>query len=514
MIVGLRRLLWTALVLSGLVVAARAIAGPFRLGVSVGSPMTAEGVFALCGAALLGCRRASARRSPGDAELKIYHSVRWLQPAVLVLTALAAYSWTLHFPFIADDYDHIPHAIHATSAYIGDLFTQPAADRFFRPMAFVLYAAQARIAGYSEVAWHALSLAIHVAVTLLVYLFVRRRGFGQWTAFAAALLFLFHGSRPEAVTWIAAQFDLWAAFFVLLALLTFERGWRAASLAPLFLALLCKESAYVYPLLLLLMLWIDGVPPKRCLRLTGPAFAATAAAFLYRWNLLGGIGGYRDIGSGRPYILTFNLLRTGKALTARFAAALVFPINWSRPLEWWLIAALIAAMIAGALLFAAPVERRRFWFGMGFLVLAALPVHEFLGIDADLEKSRVLYLPSVGLALMFAAVLDAARPRIAVPATCAILVFQVAALEHNLRVWDSVSRLAERTCASVAAIHGPVALSDIANTVDGVYFLHTGLRGCMERAGKRDVYLAGEAAPADAISLEWDENVHKFVQRR
>jgi hypothetical protein len=240
----------------------------------------------------------------------------------------------------------------------------------------------------------------------------------------------------------------------------------------------------------------------------------TATIFFYRWRLLGGIGGYRDIGTGHPYILTFHLLRTGKALTARFAAAIDFPINWSHPLEWWLIGALIAALIGGALLFAAPIERRRFWFGMGFLALAALPVHEFLGIDADLEKSRVLYLPSVGLALLFAATLQAARPRVAVVAACAILVFQIAALEHNLRIWAGVSRLAEQTCASVAATPGPVALSDIANTVDGVYFLHTGLRGCVERAGKSDVYLAGEAAPADATGLEWDEKERRFVQDR
>ena len=116
------------------------------------------------------------------------------------------------------------------------------------------YAIEARAAGYEPVAWHALSVVLHITVSLLVYTLARRRGFAVWTAIAAAMLFLLHGSRPEAVTWIAAQFDLWAAFFVLIALLAFDRGWHAASLAPLLLALLSKESAYVYPLLLLLLL--------------------------------------------------------------------------------------------------------------------------------------------------------------------------------------------------------------------------------------------------------------------
>lgn len=504
-----RRVLLIALALSGLVLAARAIVGPFRFGVSVGSPMTAEGIFALSGAGLLARARGEEDRNRLSKKSR---KRDWVVIVVLAFAAIAAYAWTFRFPFLADDYDHIPDAIHARPEYIADLFTRPAADRFFRPAAFLLYAAEARVGGYGEVAWHTLSLGIHFGVSLLVYLFVQRRGFGQWTAFAAALLFLLHGSRPEAVTWIAAQFDLWAAFFVLLALLAFERGWRVASLAPLLLGLLSKESAYVYPLLLVWMLWIDGVPSKKWLRLAGPAFAVTAAVFLYRWRLLGGIGGYRDIGTGRPYIFTFNLLRTGKAFTSRLAAALDFPINWSRPLEWWLIASLIAAMAAGAFLFTARANQRRIWFGLGFILLAALPVHEFLGIDADLEKSRVLYLPSVGLALVFAAAIEAVRPRVAVTLGCAILAFQLAALEHNLFVWDSVSRLAARTCSSVAAVEGPVAVSDVSNTIDGIYFLHTGLLGCVEKAGKRDLYLAGETAPAGAASLIWDSGSCRFVR--
>jgi hypothetical protein len=491
LIVAARRLLWAALILSALVVATRAIAGPFHFIVPVTSPMNAEGVFALSGIGLLACSAREARRLASTAPDP---GPIWLAPAILA-AAVIAYSWTFPLPFLADDYDHIPHAIHATPEYLASLFTHPAADRFFRPAVFILYAIEARIASFSRAGWHALSLALHVSVSLLVYAFARRRQFRQMSALAASLLFLLHGSRPEAVTWIAAQFDLWAALFFLLALLAFERRWYAASLAPLLLALLSKESAYVYPLVLLLMLWIDGAPLKRWPRLAGPSFLLTAAVFLYRWHLLGGIGGYQDIGTGKPYIFTFDLLRTLKALTARLAAALDFPINWTHPLEWWLIAALLAAMAAWAVLATEKPDRQKLWCGIGFLLLAALPVHEFLLIDANLEKSRVLYLPSVGYALIFAAALEAARRRVAIGAAAAILVFQTAALEHNLIIWARVSLLAERTCASIAATQGPAIISDVANTVDGVYFLHTGFRGCIEAVSGRprpDLHLAGE----------------------
>jgi hypothetical protein len=504
-----RRLLWAALLLSALFITARAIFGPFRLGVPVTSPMNSEGVFALSGAGLI----ATARKTRGGTWPPPKLSFP-LAVAILGIAAVVCYAWTFRFPFLADDYDHIPNAIHATPASLEALFTHPAADRFFRPAAFVLYADEARVAGFSRAGWHALSLALHLAVTILLYVFARRR-FGAWPSLAAAMLFLLHGSRPEAVTWIAAQFDLWAALFFLAALLAFERGWRALSLAPLLLALLSKESAYVYPLALLLVLFVDRVPVKQWPRLAAPSFLLTVVVFVYRLWLLGGIGGYRDTGTGRPYILTFDVLRTAKALTARLGAALEFPVNWTLPPEWWLIVALIAAMTASALLFRSKADSRKLSLGFGFLVLAALPVHEFLLIDADLEKSRVLYLPSIGLALIFAVLLEAARLRIGIAAAAAILVFQAAALEHDLRIWASISRLAANTCAAVAATPGPVAVSDIANTIDGVYFLHTGLRGCIEAAGKPEgeIYLAGETSPPNVAHLDWNTAARRFTPR-
>ncbi len=489
---AVHRLLYAILILSGLALIARAFFGPFRFLLSVASPMNAEGIFALTAAALL-CWAALARvRKPLPPRERLR---RWAPPALIAAAGIAAYAWTFRFPFLADDYDHLPGALHASLSSLAAHFTHPAADRFFRPAAFVFYALQARAAGFNRARWHALSLLLHICVALLLYAWARRRGFSRFPALGAALLFVLHGSRPEAVTWIAAQFDLWAALFFLLALLAFERRRQFATLACLLAALLSKESAYVFPLVVLLLLVVDRVPLRQWPRLAGPPAALTAAVFLYRWRLLGGIGGYLNIGTNQPYILTFDLLRTAKALTLRLAAALTFPIDWSHSPEWWLIGAMIAAMAAGAVLLASRVAPPRIWLGLGFILIAALPVHEFLLINADLEKSRVLYLPSVGFALLFAAMLEAARPRFALAALCAILLFQTAALEHNLKIWGAVAQLADRTCAGFAHLPALATVPDMPNTVDGVYFLHTGLRGCIEAAAGRprpDLRLASE----------------------
>jgi hypothetical protein len=145
-------------------------------------------------------------------------------------------------------------------------------------------------------------------------------------------------------------------------------------------------------------------------------------------------------------------------------------------------------------------------------LICAVPVHQFLLIGVNLEKSRVLYLPSVGFALLFAAAIAGMNRPFAIPAAAAILAFQTAALEHNLLIWRSVAQLAERTCADGArqlrAASGPVVFDDLPNEIDGVYFLHSGLRACIEwAAGDAAGKLRLEGEPrTGAITLElmWD----------
>jgi hypothetical protein len=511
--------LWTVLAISGTLLGARAAFGPFKLGLSVSSPMNAETFFAMAAVLLLLLRAQTSNVSKTVQNPR--HLGAWGALLILLAGGIAAWAWTLRFPFIADDYAHITHGLRATPSYLWGVFTIPAADRFFRPFGLLAYAAEARLFGTSRVAWHASSLVLHIANSALLFGIARKRAYRSWPAGAAALFFLLHGTRPEAVTWISAQFDLWATFFFLLALLAFLRRvesgaarWQIVSLSALFFALISKEAAYVFPLVLCLIVWLDGIRGKKAVRLLAPPFALTGLVFLYRWLLLGGIGGYRT-GTGTPFIYSINLFRTAKALLLRPVAVLDFPMNWTRQPEWWLWVCLILGMVALAASASAKTHQRKLWFGLGFLLVAALPVHQFLLIDADLEKSRVLYLPSAGFALVFAAVLESLRPRIAVAVACATLALQTAALEHNLMIWSNVAQLAANTCTAAAkavtSAPGPIAVSPIPNKVDGVYFLHTGFRECVEWAAGSELpgmVLDTEPQPAGLqprTVLRWDQ---------
>ena len=81
---------------------------------------------------------------------------------------------------------------------------------------------------------------------------------------------------------------------------------------------------------------------------------------------------------------------------------------------------------------------------LGFTLLTALPALPQLLIGADLQKSRLFYLPSIGLALLVGGLVQSSSQGPRVRLTAAVLVlFNFAALQHNLSLWEEVS---ERSC--------------------------------------------------------------------
>jgi len=419
-----------------------------------------EGVFALAWLAL------ALFRARSEVQVDAMNDARWRWCLLLAPLPFLPF---LTFPFLADDYVHILYARAFTVGRISELFTVPAGDHFFRPVGYLSYALDARWAGWLPVLWRASSLALHVANVALVYALCRRLAFRIAPAVCAALLFAVHGSRPEAVTWVAARFDLLAVFFGLLCLLGILRGRIAGAGLALFVAVLSKESAFVVPLLAVALLWYTGVHWRVALRRVLPLFVVAIGVFAYRWRLLGGVGGYQDAADGLPTVFHFKLTSTLQALFPRFWGTLLFPLNWTTRPGFVLYLLMGASLIALLWLAYSRASRRPLALGLTFAYICALPVHQFLSIGADLEKSRVLYFASVGLAILFAALITSRR--LLVPAAL-ILLFHCAALEHNLTIWKRVGYEARAACQPGA--------KDLPNVRDGVYFLHTGYPECLE----------------------------------
>jgi hypothetical protein len=472
-------LLLLTLSAAGLLLAARAFFGPLSSPVRINSPMNAAGIFG-CAAALL----LAFGRAPSSPPIRA--TTARLLPPLLALLLTAALFWpSLTFPLLSDDYTHVLNARRPEADFVLRQFTIPAGDRFFRPLGIIDYKVESLWAGTSGWRWRFTNLVWHLANCLLLYAIARKLGLNAWPAALAAALFGVHGSRPEVVAWIAARFDLLAAFFSLTSVLAFLRyletnlrRWLALSLAAGAAALLSKEAAFVLPLMLVLVAGRSVVARWRALA----AFAGvTAAVFLYRWQLLGGIGGYLDRDSGAPTILQFNLARIAKALLLRLWSTLWVPVNWTKDWDPWLPLLLLAIVAAVAV---TPWRSsKRAAFSLAAVWILALPVQHLMMIGPDLEKSRVVYLPSAAFALLTAFAIAESRSRRAAVAAGLLVAFQAAALQRNLDIWGQKAWLARSACGSVAAALAGGRTAEVLgapNIVDGIYFLFADVGPCAE----------------------------------
>jgi hypothetical protein len=297
----------------------------------------------------------------------------------------------------------------------------------------------------------------------------------------------------ETVAWIDARFDLFAGSFVLIALLCVLRyarsvrtRWLLLSLGAGAVAVLVKESAFALPLLSLCLAAFCAKESRRpllrgCVWISG----LCAGLFAYRWFAIGGIGGYAT--GGIPEVMHFDVIRFAHALLAREYAILLFPVNWSLPLETPVRVALLTIlpgfMILGCL---TRLQGRLLLGASGLILCAALPVEHLLMLGTTLSGTRLLYLPALGWAIL-CGVLVSALPRTTwrFAALLWMLTVQVLMLEHNLRAWNSVPQLAQTICAdfgqNIASLKAQtVQVFGLPQTRTGVVFLQNGFPQCVE----------------------------------
>jgi hypothetical protein len=250
--------------------------------------------------------------------------------------------------------------------------------------------------------------------------------------------------HAEPVAWLACQYDviataliIWATVFYLSFLDKRYTASYALSLVAFVLAIGTKENAFVFPLLLsALHFFVIG---KRDIRsLLGVLFVG-AAGFALRWTSVGGIGGYSD-SAGRSYTFQFDHSLSG--LFRRAPATELFGFNWLQPELAWLIylCAATATLLLVLACLSKPVRNGIVPFGIAWMIIALLPTHSLLYIAPGLTNSRFLYLSSVGLCLMLAALLQAIE-RSALQIILGVLVLLVftAGFWHNLQAWRSAS---------------------------------------------------------------------------
>jgi hypothetical protein len=77
--------------------------------------------------------------------------------------------------------------------------------------------------GLKPGAHHLVSLGLHIASTLLLFLALRRMTGALWRSALVAALFAWHPLHIESVAWVAERKDVLSAFFFMLTLWAYAR---------------------------------------------------------------------------------------------------------------------------------------------------------------------------------------------------------------------------------------------------------------------------------------------------
>ncbi|HEX4826044.1 MAG TPA: tetratricopeptide repeat protein [Candidatus Polarisedimenticolaceae bacterium] len=384
------------------------------------------------------------RRSPWSAA-----------PAV---AAFLVYAATLGAGFLYDD-----EAFLRTNRYVQDasllvrlpampFLSSPAMGNtnYYRPVVGVLDNLTWHALSGRPLAFHLLSILLHMTNATLVMLLVRKTSAVlPFVAAGAGVLFAVHPLASEAVAWPSCLAELAFTAFGLGALLLHVSSWEApAALARsrrltaclLFgLSCGCKETAVAFlPLLFLAELWLrpGGRIGSAC-RAVLPWIAVVGAFFAVRFAIIGGLAG------GRGMRTAAQSLWNAPGLLLRYLRWMVVPsplliehvVSLARgPGAAFAIGAAVLAL-AGAGVLRLRRSRPDLALAAALTVVPLLPALYLPALGRDPFAERYAYLALAGFSWLVAGGVGsiAARPSGRVPAWVAPAVLYILAIAGATR---------------------------------------------------------------------------------
>lgn len=334
---------------------------------------------------------------------------RWRTTASLLTVTLAGWLIALTGQFHYDDLSNI--VLDSATADPTALLER--LGNGFRPLLRLSYALDFRLWGWAPAGFLATNLLLHLFTVLGVAALARHRLGSERAVVFAAAIFALQPAHAAAIAWASGRSTLLATALLVAALLSHERAagdrrWRAVPLLSFALAVLTKEIALVFPLLLLIWEVTRSPAPstRDVLRRIAPAILTAvglAILALVASSRLREIIAYSLALAGPGDALATNAAALPSSLSLWFrpwALSIEQPATFSRG-EMYIGAVVLCAMIAGAL---AALRARRPLLALALLwpIASLLPTHSVLArLDPITEKS--LYLAWIGPSLALGA---------------------------------------------------------------------------------------------------------------
>jgi hypothetical protein len=324
---------------------------------------------------------------------------------------------------------------------------------YFRPIGHTFMLLDYLMWGLNSWGYHLTNTILHLMATFMVFLLARLLTRRQVTAIATASLFAILPVHAEAVSWIAARYDVLAGFFFF-ASLTFFIIYRRkhalqfylVSLIMFVFSLSSKETAIVFPLVVLLydIIFIaDLSHPIDLLKRNLPFWLVLVGYLIFRIDWIGRIGyrGFRSIPEGWWYWVDGSLL----SLINPFLSDMTSSIRWL----------LIGIAVLLLLIYR---SRREVIFGLIWMPIT------LIATATSGPSDRSAYIASLGLCLVLASILTqpiAYRDSIARAIGFAILLLLAVIYSGTLVVQNQAYHQAGEVAAAipkqVAAMHPTLA---------------------------------------------------------
>lgn len=366
-------------------------------------------------------------REIGEMMKSTWKSFCW-GSAIIVAMTVVAYIPALRGGFIWDDDDHLTKNPAMVSVDgLKRIWSSLESSRYY-PLTLTSFWLQRRLWGLNPLPYHAFNIALHAINAVLLWKILSRlEARGAWIA---AAIWAVHPVNVETVAWITELKNAQSGLFFLLAMLLFmkfeDKGRGrdyAISLLCGLAAMLSKPSTVVLPGVLLLCIWwrhrrwtwkdLSRVTPLI-------AFAAGMSALTIveqRHHI------ERGIASESALTVAQRVLLAGDVVWF-YAGKLIWPVNvcfiyprWELPVDSvvaWLPLVGLVIVAVGLWQFRRDRWARALTFGLGFFIIALLPVLGFFDIyffRYTFVADHFQYLPSIGLIALGAAGLEFASQR-------------------------------------------------------------------------------------------------------
>jgi hypothetical protein len=321
---------------------------------------------------------------------------------------------------------------------------------YYRPVTILAHSWLLRIFGAEPFALHLVSVALHAAAGVLVFLLLAEM-VGLRVAWLAAALFVVHPLHVEAVAWMAALPELLAGLLILLSLYCLARVrrisdcglriadcvqvrnpkflWLAPACLAAALAMLTKETAVIQPLLAAILVgWAAW-----------PCFLTAAGILLLRYCVLGSAAAYLP---PRPFWAQVYLMASALVHYARKTVwpwPLASEYNLRQPLAVWVISAVAFALL---LWLAQRWPPARLGMLLFFVALAPAVAASLVLPGMRQAQDRYAYLAVLGLAFLIALL---ARGRAATGAVLGILILWSALSIRATGYWRDPEALWSQT---------------------------------------------------------------------